>query len=415
MRLRSIADISRTSALVLCLAVASAMAAGVLSSCAYISIHEDKPPVSVKVFRSNVGDAPVPAPDISSVAAEDTSYHLTDTYHREHLSVDEIAVYDALKEGFTSLSNDIDIPDCSADTAQKCYQYVLADIPEMFWVDTSYQYMIQPETKTVVSIQPTYTYTAADASVKKAEVERRRDEILSLIPATAATDYDKAKFLFSWITENLVYDENMAERQDLATVFSLGSTACGGYSKAFQYLCRGAGIDCVYLTGYAEDDNGEKILHAWNGIILDGVPCYVDATWGDKETKVPTDYAWLGLTYGSIAQSHELENEELALDNADDARYELWNLEHSAFDKYDKASVYARLFESVENNELVSTIKFTSEQDARLANEDIRGTSELATEIANRYPEKFPLAYTDGVYSIYYITGLNACKIVWKY
>lgn len=48
---------------------------------------------------------------------------------------------------------------------------------------------------------------------------------------------------------------------------------CGGYARAFQYLCSLGGIECHYITGYIHEGR-----HAWNIVVIDGKNYFVDLT-----------------------------------------------------------------------------------------------------------------------------------------
>ena len=370
---------------------------------------------SVKVFEPaydlpSQPEEPVKA-DMLESADEDGV--LEQEYHRAHLSPSEQEIYDELRNGFSAFTADIDIVDCEPDTLSRCYKYVLADHPEIFWVDNSYQYMITQDRTRVVSVQPDYIYQSKETEGLREEIQRQALEIVSSIPAEAVTDYDKARHIFTKLSDMLVYDEAMADYQDLAMVFTKKTSACGGYSKAYQYICRLVGIETVYLTGYA-NVNGEQILHAWNMQQLDGVVCYVDITWGDKEERLPVDYSWFGLTLNSISQSHQALEEELLI-NANDPRYESWTLTNSSYDVFDEQTIITKLIESVEQGQPSIVLKFSTPELAEQASQSIKGNPLCATQIYERFPDRFPVAFTEGVYKAYKIEDLNAVKVIWKY
>lgn len=54
------------------------------------------------------------------------------------------------------------------------------------------------------------------------------------------------------------------------------NVVCGGYARAFQYLCSLGGIECHYVTGYVREDGGG--YHAWNIVVIDGENYLVDVT-----------------------------------------------------------------------------------------------------------------------------------------
>ena len=69
--------------------------------------------------------------------------------------------------------------------------------------------------------------------------------------------------------------------QTIKSVFVNHRSVCAGYSRAFEYLCRKAGLECVYVTGTAVLNNGENGSHAWNLIRIQDQWYWCDVTWGD--------------------------------------------------------------------------------------------------------------------------------------
>lgn len=335
-------------------------------------------------------------------------------YYRSKLDASSQAVYDQLRSGFQSFTNDIDIDDCSPEVAEKCYKYVLYDAPEIFWVDTSYQYMITQDRSTVVSIQPDFIYSEGDATEANERLQSEAKSLLGSMPPTCATDYDKARYLFEQVSALLRYDEAMADTQDLGTVIDQKVSVCGGYAKLYQYLCRQAGIDCTYIVGHADVD-GEEILHAWNMLDLDGTVCYADATWGDKDEMLPVDLSWLGLTYASMSASHTPLEPGIAVEEANDPRYEIWAMSRSYYEIYDEQTVLARMVESACSGEPSLVMKFATPEALTMAEAFIKDSSYPATHVYECYPEAFPVAYTEGVYKAYKIDDLNAIKIIWRH
>ncbi|MDE7400121.1 MAG: hypothetical protein K2N06_11425 [Oscillospiraceae bacterium] len=51
------------------------------------------------------------------------------------------------------------------------------------------------------------------------------------------------------------------------------NVVCGGFARAFQYLCSLGGVECHYVTGYVSDE-----YHAWNIVVIDGENYFVDLT-----------------------------------------------------------------------------------------------------------------------------------------
>ena len=142
------------------------------------------------------------------------------------------------------------------------------DFPEAFWM-WNYRYLSNGEDK-ITRLQ---FNVPADLSTTMAQVNQVVDKVVNDVKG--ASDYEKIKYFYEWIINWTVYQRNQCE-QDITGVFLLRQSVCGGYSKAFQYLCKKAGIKCTYVLGMTDQ------LHAWNLVELDGKYYWVDATWGDS-------------------------------------------------------------------------------------------------------------------------------------
>ena len=87
--------------------------------------------------------------------------------------------------------------------------------------------------------------------------------------------YDRALALHDWLIYNAKYDTSYTY-YDASGVLLKGTGVCDSYGRAYLMLCTIAGIDCIYVSGYA----GEP--HGWNMIKLDDGKWYhVDCTWDD--------------------------------------------------------------------------------------------------------------------------------------
>ncbi|MEZ4966693.1 MAG: transglutaminase domain-containing protein [Saprospiraceae bacterium] len=115
-----------------------------------------------------------------------------------------------------------------------------------------------------------------------------------------STDRDKARAIFTWISEHIAYDcgnrNRLAEepeeavhplyytQQQLQNILATRRTRCDGYAFLFRLMCRLSGIYATTLEGYARF-NGEKVNpataepnHAWNAACLDGDWYEIDIT-----------------------------------------------------------------------------------------------------------------------------------------
>lgn len=105
-----------------------------------------------------------------------------------------------------------------------------------------------------------------------------------------------------YIDEHLEYDDEIAKqvkrnkdcwKLDSASFTSVcitkGKAVCAGYADLFQKMCQAVGIETWYIKGYVENREKERICHAWNEVVLDGMPWYVDTCWYAADA----EFRWL--------------------------------------------------------------------------------------------------------------------------
>ncbi|HOQ64195.1 MAG TPA: transglutaminase-like domain-containing protein, partial [Clostridia bacterium] len=76
--------------------------------------------------------------------------------------------------------------------------------------------------------------------------------------------YEKALFVYDWLIHNADYDESLKVYDPYTLLFS-GVGVCQSYALAYQMLLHEAGVECLYVVGYA---GGDK--HAFNLVNFDG-------------------------------------------------------------------------------------------------------------------------------------------------
>ncbi len=190
------------------------------------------------------------------------------------LTADEQILYKQLYENMLKLNTDIDLKTTtSAAALAKVFEAVYNDHPEIFWLDTSYQYGYYSSGE-VAKVILSFNETAEYIERAKAQFDEAAEKI---IQGAQAFDnaFDKERYVHDALNELAEYNENVPLNQSAYSALVGGSSVCAGYSKAFQYLMQQVGIPCYYCVGYA---NGE---HAWNIVYIDGVYYNVDVSWND--------------------------------------------------------------------------------------------------------------------------------------
>ena len=136
----------------------------------------------------------------------------------------------------------------------------------------------------------------------------------------AATDREKVKAIYDWVTTNIYYNYGMLDGTEprrtsaLETYYNRNSV-CAGYANLTAALCNAVGIPCRVVTGFAtgvdtestvsdvwalyesflNDDNLSAFEagmasyenHAWNEAYVDGRWIILDTTWGSNNDYYP--------------------------------------------------------------------------------------------------------------------------------
>lgn len=200
-------------------------------------------------------------------------------YFQQLATEEEKRLYLQVVKGMKGLETSIKIGDIDAEGMTRAYLSVANDFPEFYWMSGA-----TADGVTYTDIEsPVYP---SDVEAVSQDLEQIADTIVSQDPA--GSDYDKVKYFYEYIIQQTDYDvaalqsENIYWRsQEITSVFLDKKSVCAGYSRAFQYLCQKAGIDCIYVTGKATAAQQNTIGHAWNLVKIGDRYYGVDTTWGD--------------------------------------------------------------------------------------------------------------------------------------
>jgi transglutaminase/protease-like cytokinesis protein 3 len=133
-------------------------------------------------------------------------------------------------------------------------------------------------------------------------------ELAELLEQNAATELDKARIIYAWITQHITYDVpafldavNNDRYPDVnpAKILRDRTTICSGYSNLYYALAEAMNLESAIVVGYAkgatpeEDPRFQDINHAWNTVRIDGAWYLLDATFGAgsvREEKFVPEY-----------------------------------------------------------------------------------------------------------------------------
>lgn len=131
-----------------------------------------------------------------------------------------------------------------------------------------------------VVIEPNYLYEGEEKEQRNQEIESARTSCLSGI-SDLSDEYEKIKYIYTYLIDNVDYDLDAPDNQNIYSALVGKRSVCAGYAKSCQYLLQQLGIYCIYVTGQTTDPNGGVADHAWNIVQCNGQYYYVDTTWGD--------------------------------------------------------------------------------------------------------------------------------------
>ena len=190
------------------------------------------------------------------------------------------------------------LTDDSTDISENinlAYTAVSVDHPEIFWLSGEYQILTLNNEKFYVLVKYDIDETTRDAQVSALNLK-----IDSILQRTKGMSYfEKEQFFHDYLCNNVVYTgDGVMTRYNAFGALVNGKAVCEGYSRAFQLLCKSAGINCSLIKGKAD---GQQ--HMWNVVEIFGEWYEVDVTWDDLEKEEPR-YKYFNLTTQEMISDH---------------------------------------------------------------------------------------------------------------
>ncbi|MCF0131661.1 MAG: hypothetical protein HUJ71_08015 [Pseudobutyrivibrio sp.] len=293
-----------------------------------------------------------------------------DRYAYQQLNDETRQVYDQVldtilghKEKVVLLTKDADV----LDTAFNC---VKADYGGLFWVN-GYVYNTYTQGDAIISLEfvPSYTMTKEQRDDIQQRIDDTVEQWMVGISFTDS-DYDKVKYVFETLINNVEYDTNSEDNQNIVSVFLNQRTVCQGYSDAAWYMLEELGVPCTVITGNA---HGEP--HAWNLVKMDGNYYYMDVTWGnsrylstDSMEEKHVNYAYMSMTTDELLATHELDT-DFIVPNCFASEDNYFVKESRYFDSWDVGGIGYTLGDSWDLLEDEISLKFS---DTALMNQTVQ-------------------------------------------
>ena len=279
------------------IAAVSAAGAGVVAAVAFSLSGCEKKESSEIAFISAVNALSPVMPE------EDIELLYNSDFYFDRLGYNEQKIYIKMLRACRNMEDMLYFDSVSEDTFLKAEYSLFADHPEITW-RWSYSGNVSGVVDTVY-----FDITDEEKKTRNRKAISIADEIYGQVDP-GLSDYEKMLEFYDRIIDGTDYGENEYD-QDMTSIFLEKTSVCAGYSRAFQYLCKKAGLECAYIEGTAygfQDEDREA--HAWNLVKLDDKYYWVDVTWGDplsEDEKYNKTYSYFCSGDGEFLQTHKPE------------------------------------------------------------------------------------------------------------
>ena len=153
------------------------------------------------------------------------------------------------------------------------------------------------------SFQVSYRIDDAALSTYQADLDAAITSLVAQIDP-AASEYDKALYVYDWLQNNVAYDHDVVEPYILDTMsrtplgaLAFGKAVCTGYSSAFALVMERLGIPCEVV-------DSQEMLHTWNMTCIGGTWYYSDATWDDMDEDIGAQRFYFMVSEQTLARDH---------------------------------------------------------------------------------------------------------------
>ena len=263
-------------------------------------------------------------------------------YYFTNLTEEERILYTKILNGINQLDTSIKI-EADQEQMERIIHMIMADHPEIFWTEGSYQCMIYGS---YIVLQPVYNCDASVKQQREQEIERETVQALEQIQ-TGTSQYKYVKNTFTYLIDTVDYVADAPDNQNIYSALVNKQTVCAGYSKATQYLLQRMGMVALYVTGNVVD-RGD---HAWNIVQCDGEYYQVDTTFGDPNfleydaeqletlpSEFMHDYYYLCCNDEMMYRDRSVDT-ELAVPVCSSGKYNYYEMNNAYFESYSQEVV----------------------------------------------------------------------------
>lgn len=305
--------------------------------------------------------------EVSEITDINAPYKIKDRilrpYSYRQLDEKSAYIYDSIITAAGQYKTDItfsSVMNITADDYCAAYQQLYNDENSIFYIDTKMQYAVNSSTKNVASATIFYKYSSDEIKRMQNAIDAEANRVVAMI-TPSMTEYDIVKLFYDYLAENVVYDENAVNCRDIYGVFVDKKAICGGYSKAFSYLCDKVGIETLTITGDADE-----VPHMWNMVKIGGEWYHIDITYAVTDSKLGkyVRYDYFCVDDSVIHSGRSVYEQEYAYPKAASEKCNYYVKNGLMADSWDevKTMLSNRVEAAAKNKELVAQVRCSSKE-----------------------------------------------------
>ena len=254
--------------------------------------------------------------EVNELSGEKTNY-----FYYNILNDDQKKMYctilanikDYTEKIYLDVASELDTNKIASDVS-KAMEAVLADYPEIFYIDPLYEITVNNVVGAkVLLLKLDYTMSSNEINKATEQIDKEIDKIIAENISGNMNEYEKELSIHDYLATNIIYFEytNIREiptaKHGIHDAIIGKSAVCDGISKAYQVILNRLGIESIVVSG---DLDGES--HAWNIVKIDDEYYHVDIT-SDKSLMKNGNqnlliHAYFNLSTEEMEKTHSIDN-----------------------------------------------------------------------------------------------------------
>jgi len=204
-----------------------------------------------------------------------------------------VEVIEFIHQGILNMEEQIFIEDfdINKETLDLCYQTMVNNYPDIYFISMKYSYTIFVNEGIIESVIPIYDMTPEERNEKQQIVDEEVEKILDTIEP-GMNRFDQVAAVNNYFSSNYhydyehLYDDSYDGKYTMPHLFEKKEAVCQGFTLAFQYIMQKLDIPCTTAQS-------NEMQHIWN---------LVQAKEG-SENWYNLDVTWDTIYYGEHGMS----------------------------------------------------------------------------------------------------------------